>query len=357
MGGAGLDSISDRMMQFFKYRNLGTQAAPVNSFVGNFSVNVSGVSPISAATYQTGIRWFEMRRTGDVFTVFDQGTHNLTPGSGASGLNNWMGSIAQDNQGNLALGFSQSGTGQRANIMTAGRTNNVMNSGILNEGEALFFASAGSQTSTSNRWGDYSAMNVDPVDDCTFWYTQEYYTATSNAGWSTRVGSFIFPSCTPAPKATIQGTITFCSSGLPVNQASVLATGGYNRVTGAPGTYSMTVAPGTYTVSANQGSSVQGSTTPSVTFRNLYNLESTFDGEVLEISIGGGAFQDIITAGGSFVTGGYNSTLSTAFGNPLPGRTAGQGFPAELLRHRPISRQLSTYLRQRLDKMSNCAGA
>ena len=193
-----------------------------------------------------------MRRTGDAFTVFDQGTHNLAPGNGASGLNNWMSSIAQDNDGNIALGFSQSGTTQRADIKIAGRTNNVMNSGVLNEGEALFFAASGSQTSSSNRWGDYSAMNLDPVDDCTFWYAQEYYAATSEQSWSTRVGRFVYPSCTAAEKATIQGTITFCSTGSPVNQASVDTTGGYNRVTGAPGTYSMTVSPGTYTVTASK---------------------------------------------------------------------------------------------------------
>ena len=252
LGGANLDAIGDRLMHRFAYRNLGTQASPINSFVGNFTVNVSGVNPTTAATYQTGIRWFEMRRTGDAFTVFDQGTHNLAPGDGAAGANNWMGSIAQDNRGNLGLGFSQSSTTQRANIMIAGRTNNTANSGILNEGETVFFAAAGSQTSTGGRWGDYSAMNVDPVDDCTFWYTQEYYPATTASSWSTRVGSFVFPSCNPAPKATIQGTITNCSGGTPIAQASVDATGGFNRLTGASGTWSMTVSPGTYTVSANK---------------------------------------------------------------------------------------------------------
>ncbi len=239
-------------MHRLAYRNLGTQAAPVNSFVGNFTVNVSGVNPTTAGTYQTGIRWFEMRRTGDVFTMFDQGTHNLAPGNGATGINNWMGSIAQDNKGNLALGFSQSSTTQRANIMIAGRTNNVASSGALNEGEAVFFSAAGSQSSTSGRWGDYSAMNVDPVDDCTFWYTQQYYATTSATGWSTRVGSFVFPSCTPAPKGTIQGTITNCASAVPIELASVSATGGYSRTTGVPGTYAMTVAPGTYTVTSTK---------------------------------------------------------------------------------------------------------
>ena len=251
-GGVALDALSDRLMHRFAYRNLGTQAAPVNSFVGNFTVNVSGVNPTTAGTYQAGIRWFEMRRSGDSFSVFDQGTHNLTPGNGATGLNNWMGSIAQDYQGNLALGFSQASTTQQANIKIAGRTINTANSGILNEGESVFQLAGGAQTSTSGRWGDYSAMNVDPVDDCTFWYTQEYYPATNTAAWSTRVGSFKFPSCTVGPKATIQGTITNCANAAPINLASVDATGGFNRSTVAAGTYSMTVAPGTYTVTASK---------------------------------------------------------------------------------------------------------
>ncbi len=265
MGGFALDSIADRSMHRFAYRNFGTFAAPVNSYVGNFSVNVSGVAPTSAATYQAGVRWFEMRRVNDTFSVFDQGTHNLTPGNGATGLNNWMSSIAQDNDGNIGLGFSQAGTTQRADIKIAGRTGGMTAAGTLNEGEALFFAANGSQLSNSSRWGDYSAMNVDPVDGCTFWYTQEYYASTSNAGWSTRVGRFIYPSCTPEPTATITGTITFCSSGLPVNQASVDATGGFNRLTISNGTYLMTVSPGTYTVTANRFPGAVGGTSSVVT--------------------------------------------------------------------------------------------
>jgi hypothetical protein len=66
-----------------------------------------------------------------------------------------------------------------------------------------------------------------------------------------------------------------------------------------------------------------------LTFQNLFNMEATattgFDGMVLEISINGGAFADILTAGGSFVTGGYTHTISTAFGNPIGGRMAWSG--------------------------------
>src|SRR6202035_4232061 len=67
--------------------------------------------------------------------------------------------------------------------------------GTLPQGEATLIAGSGSQTNQFSRWGDYSMMAVDPTDDCTFWYTQEYYTATSDHGWKTRIGSFKFPNC------------------------------------------------------------------------------------------------------------------------------------------------------------------
>lgn len=252
LGGQPLDAIANRSMHRFAYRNFGTLSNPVNSYAGNFSVNVSGVNPTNAATYQTAVRWFELRRAGDSFSVFDQGTHNLTPGDGANGLNNFMASVAQDNSGNIAIGFSQSGTTQRADIKIAGRTNNVPNSSILNEGEALFHAAGGSQTSTSGRWGDYSAMNVDPSDDCTFWYTQEYYATTSTSGWSTRVGKFRFPQCVDAPKAVVSGTVTNCATGAVIDTASIDGTGGFNRLSAGSGAFSLTTAPGTYTFTASK---------------------------------------------------------------------------------------------------------
>lgn len=255
-GGTSLDSIADRVMHRLAYRNLGTPAAPINSIVGSFTVNVGGVTPSSAATYQAGIRWFELRRTGDTFSVFDQGTLVSGAVDPAAGKNNWMGSITTDSQGNLALGFSQSSTTQDADIRIAGRTGAP--TGALNEGEAMFFDATGSQTGSS-RWGDYSMMSVDPSDDCTFWYTQEYYSATSSVSWSTRVGKFKYPGCTAAPTGTISGTITSCSSGLPVQGANVTATGGFQRLSIANGTYSMIVAPGPYTVNADKAPGFFGS--------------------------------------------------------------------------------------------------
>src|SRR5258708_6559595 len=72
--------------------------------------------------------------------------------------------------------------------------------GIL-QAENSLVAGGGSQTGY-NRWGDYSAMRIDPSDDCTFWYTQEYQATTQSAGWSTRIGSFKFPSCGQAVTST-----------------------------------------------------------------------------------------------------------------------------------------------------------
>jgi len=71
---------------------------------------------------------------------------------------------------------------------------------------------------------------------------------------------------------------------------------------------------------------VPATTAPiALTFRHSYALESGYDGAVLEVKIGAGAFQDVLAAGGSFVAGGYNLTLSAAYSNPLGGRQAWSG--------------------------------
>lgn len=254
-GGAGLDAINDRVMFRLAYRNFGTPVSPTNSWVGNFTVNVSGVNPTASSSYQAGVRWFELRSadTTSLPTVRDQGTQNTAAGNGATGINNWMGSIAQDHQGNIGLGFTASSTTQNPNIVIAGRTGAATGVG-LNEGEVTFFASGGVQTSSGNRWGDYSSMSIDPADECTFWYSQEYYATTSSGGWSTRIGSFIFPGCTPPPKGQIAATITDCTSSAPIAGVNVSVAGGFFRSTNATGNFgsNIGVAPGTYAISASK---------------------------------------------------------------------------------------------------------
>jgi len=133
-----------------------------------------------------GIRWFELRKVGDdPWTLFQEGTH--APDSD----HRWMGGIAMDGSGNIALGYSVSGDATFPSIRYTGRVASDP-LGTMTQAEVTLIDGAGSQI-FSTRWGDYSSMSVDPADDCTFWYTNEYMPASGN--WQTRIGAFSFPSC------------------------------------------------------------------------------------------------------------------------------------------------------------------
>jgi subtilase family serine protease len=134
-----------------------------------------------------------------------------------------------DSAGNLAIGFSVSSTTTYPSIRYAARlaTDPL---GMLSQGETTLISGSGSQTHTADRWGDYSMMTVDPNDGCTFWYTQEYFAATSVAGWQTRVGAFSLPSCGPADssqtRVTVSATVATAMEAGPVNgQFTVSRTG------------------------------------------------------------------------------------------------------------------------------------
>jgi len=133
-----------------------------------------------------------------------------------------MGSVAMDRKGNMLLGYSVSdATSVFPGIRFTGRLASDP-LGTLPQGEGVMINGAGSQTSTGNRWGDYSSMNVDSVDDCTFWYTSQYYQTTSATGYRTRISSVTFPNCL-APSAAfvrISGRIT-TADGTGVSGANV----------------------------------------------------------------------------------------------------------------------------------------
>src|SRR5262249_9302475 len=152
----------------------------------------------------------------------------------------WMGSVAMDGNSDLSLGFSASSSSINPQIRYAGRLAGDP-AGELSQGEEHLFDGTGSQTDTVSRWGDYSDMTVDPVDDCTFWYTQEYYDTTSSFNWRTRVGKFKFPTCTAAPHGTLQGTVTDSATSNPISGATVQVTPlGASTTTGPDGHYSLT---------------------------------------------------------------------------------------------------------------------
>jgi uncharacterized repeat protein (TIGR01451 family) len=182
---AGLDSLGDRLMFRAAYRNVGGH----ESLVANYTVNSAG---------HAAVRWFELRSvTSGAPTKQQESTYDPDT------TWRWMGSAAMDNDGDLAVGYSASSAAIHPQIRWAGRlVGDPANT--LGQGEAHMFDGLGSQTNSSFfRWGDYSDMTVDPVDDCTFWYTQEYYAVTTNVDWRTRVGNFSFPSCTPRTGASV----------------------------------------------------------------------------------------------------------------------------------------------------------
>ena len=173
-GSDKLDGIGDRLMYRLAYRRFRDGH---ESLVGNYTVKSSNVA---------GIRWFELRGvTAGPVTVFQESTYQPDT------TWRWMGSIAMDRFGNMALGFSASDATIHPQIRWAGRlATDPLNT--LAQGEAHVFDGTGSQLDTLNRWGDYSSMAIDPVDDSTFWYTQEYYPTNSTFNWRTRIGNFHF---------------------------------------------------------------------------------------------------------------------------------------------------------------------
>jgi hypothetical protein len=267
-----LDTLGDRLMHRFAYRNFGAY----ESMVVNHSVETTSSPP--APKKHASVRWYEVRRTAGVFSIFQQG--DVAPDSTTDKLWRWMGSIAMDGSGNMGLGYSVSDgssvfPGIHYTGRLAGETAGTMQT------EATLFAGGGSQLNTQSRWGDYSSMSIDPADDCTFWFTSEYYPASpaNDADWKTRIGSFSFaPSnCSPAPKGTVSGTVTDVVDATPIPGVLVAADNGVSTVTNGSGGYSLTLSPGNYSVSASADDRSCNPATPqSVSVSNGGNTIANF---------------------------------------------------------------------------------
>jgi hypothetical protein len=176
-----LDSLADRLMYRLAYRHF---ADGHEALVVDHSVYISG----NHKNQVTGVRWYELRNpSGGTMAsgtpvVFQQGT--FSPDS----TSRWMGSIAQDKYGDMALGYSASSSSVYPSIRYTGRL--ATDTAGTMEAEATIFTGTASQTGTLHRWGDYTAMSIDPVDDCTFWYTNEYIPTNGSFNWSTHIASF-----------------------------------------------------------------------------------------------------------------------------------------------------------------------
>jgi hypothetical protein len=239
-----LDHLGGHYMYRLAYRNVGTQAAPDESLV------LSGTTVGSASVPAHGaIRWWEFRNptpgsSTTMPTVFQNGTYDPDTSY------RWLPSIAMDKDRNIALGYSKSSPTVFPGIYVTGRLANDP-AGTMGA-ETLMQAGIGVQLGAGNRWGDYSSMTIDPIDQCTFYYTNEYLKTNGGFNWSTRIAAFKFPSCVSAANlyGTVTGTITSSETGAPISGVRVALSNGYAGASDASGVYTIIVPAGSYIASA-----------------------------------------------------------------------------------------------------------
>ncbi len=224
-----LDPLGDRLNYPAQYRKVGsTESLWLDH-------------PVDTGSNVSGIRWYEIHDPSGSPTLNQEGTWN----NGGDGVSRWMGAIAADQFGNMAVGYNVSSSSVSPGISYAGRlATDAL--GTLGQGEGILISGAGNIlncspgactqnsdcgppgtcsngtcTTCTGRWGDYSGMSVDPVDDCTFWFTGEYVTGGGNL---TQIGNFALPGCEA--------------------DLSVTKTGPANVTVGSDMAYSITVSNG-----------------------------------------------------------------------------------------------------------------
>ena len=325
-----LDSLGDRLMYRLEYRNFGSY----ESLVVDHSITAGS---------SVGMRWYEIRSPGGTPTVFQSGTY-------APDANyRWMGSIAQDKSADMAMSYSISSSSTHPGISYTGRLASD-SPGTMGQGEASLIVGGGSQTGGLTRWGDYSSISVDPSDDCTFWFTNQYIPSNGSFNWKTRIGSFKFSSCggsvtndfsisanptslsiaqgssgtstiSTAVTSGTAGTVNLTASVSPsgptasLNPTSVTA-GNSSTLTVSVGS---TVPTGNYTVTVT---GVEGSATHSTSVAVTVTAPVTNDFSIsanptsLSITQGGSGTSTISTAVTSGTAGTVNLTASVSPSGP-----------------------------------------
>ncbi len=192
-------------------------------------------------------RWYQVNVTGGTVAANRPAGRDVGPGRRERYQPLHAQPRCGPRQGNMAMGYSTSSSTTKPAIKYAGRlAADPINT--FSQTEQVLFQGTGTQTgncgtSAVSRWGDYSAMTLDP-DGCTFWYTTEYY-AVDGLNHQTRIGAFQFPGCTTIGNGTLHGTVTASGSGNPIGGATV-ALGSRSTTTAGDGTYSFSVPAGTY---------------------------------------------------------------------------------------------------------------
>lgn len=253
-GGNALDTLATRSMMQNQYSKI----SGAESLWLTHTVRHSTTAGIAAA------RWYQLDVTGATIAANTTQAGNQEPDTT---VNRFMPSLAIDRLGDMLLGYSASNSTMKPAIRWAGRLA-ADPANTLPQTETDLIQGGGTQTNTCGgtctRWGDYSAMALDPVDGCTFWFTSEYY-AVDGGNYLTRIGSTKFPGCVAALPGTVSGTVTGTPGGSPINGATVIF-GSRTATTNASGFYSFANIPeGTYpSIGASSRGSNSATTTPVV---------------------------------------------------------------------------------------------
>lgn len=186
-----MDAIREVIFNRLVYRNFGDH----ETLAGVFPTNINEAT--SGSTVNAGLRWFELRKVGSGdWMLHQEGTYQ--PGDDSE--NRYVGSLSMDQDGNIALAYSFTDLDPAVNP-SLNFTGRLVEDGLNTMSQTETNLVLGDGPSTSNRWGDYASMNVDPVDDCTFWFTGEYISGS----WATQVGSFRFAACNAEPPLFADG--------------------------------------------------------------------------------------------------------------------------------------------------------
>ena len=243
-----LEDLSDRLMYRLQYRNFGSYRAMVT----NHTVNVDN-------TGKAGIRWYELRNSGAGWSIYQQGTW-----APEGRLRRWIGSIAMNSAGDIALGYSVSDSNNYPGIRYTGRkAGDAL--GTMSIAEQTIINGSGSQTGPAARWGDYSMMSVDPSDDMTFWFTTEYCQVTGSTTWKTRIASFLLsnaPSALSANATAILSTTATLNGSVNPHGLSTTYHFEYGTTT-AYGNSTPTLSAGSGAVAVNVSANVTGLTSGS----------------------------------------------------------------------------------------------
>jgi hypothetical protein len=300
-GSDPLESLGDRLMYRLVYRNFGDHS----TLLASHSI-VAGSSG--------GVRWYEIHNPETTPTMFQSGT--FAPDS----QYRWIPAIAMDQNQNIAVGYSRSGSasGQFPSLAYAGRVPSDP-LGTL-EAEVVLKAGLGSQTGGGDRWGDYSSLTIDPTDDCTFWFTQEYQKQTGGFDWSTAIGTFSFPGCAGAPDFNLSAnpnSLTIAQGSNGTSTITVAPLNGFNgsvtlNATGLPAGVTAGFSPNPTTTTSTLTLTAAANATPGTSTITVTGTSGTLSHQT--------TLQLTVTANGAVVT---LTPTSLAWGKILVGVKSG----------------------------------